>query len=75
MQGFGHHLGASGARVGLWGDEALKSSSERIPSSKLTPCLLLDTSVTMWFLVLCLALSLAGTGETVGTMWEEGEWA
>ncbi|XP_006174347.2 kallikrein-1 [Camelus ferus] len=41
---------------------ALKSSPGRFPSSKLTACLRLDTAVTMWFLILCLALSLAGTG-------------
>lgn len=51
---------------------ALKSSPGRFPSSKLTACLRLDTAVTMWFLILCLALSLAGTGETVGKMWKRG---
>lgn len=44
-----------------WGMRAFKGSSER-----LTTCLPLDTSVTMWFLVLCLSLSLAGTGKTSG---------
>ncbi|XP_045712277.1 kallikrein-1 isoform X1 [Phyllostomus hastatus] len=42
--------------------KAFKSVSGRFFSCWFTTCLPLDTSATMWFLVLCLALSLAGTG-------------
>lgn len=52
------------------GRRALKASFGRLSSSKLTTCLPLDT---MWFPALCLALSLAGTGETVGKMGEGGD--
>lgn len=64
----------AGQGWGPGGMRALKGSSGRLPGSKLTACLPLDTSVFMCFPVLCLALSLAGTGETVGKMWEGG-WA
>lgn len=50
-----------------WGSEGIRAF-KRLPRE--VPQLLHlpapDTSVTMWFLVLCLALSLGGTGETVG---------
>lgn len=44
-----------------------------MPSKQLTTCLALDTSVTMWLLVLCLALFLGKTGESLGVVQEGTE--
>lgn len=58
--------------MGPWwgGSEGFKRLLRKAPQLQAHRLLSLDTSVTMWFLVLRLALSLAGTGETVGKMWE-----
>lgn len=48
-----------------------KGSQRRFLSSKLTVCCSW-TPVTMWFLILFLALSLGGIGETDGE-WEGSE--
>lgn len=52
--------------------KAVKSFPGRLFSCWFATCLPLDTCAAMWFLVLCLALSLAGTGKTAGKVWEGG---
>uniref|UniRef100_A0A8I3NM17 Kallikrein 1 n=3 Tax=Canis lupus familiaris TaxID=9615 RepID=A0A8I3NM17_CANLF len=59
-QGRSPRVGRGGGGGGGGGEmRDLKHSLGRLPSSQLTTSL---PVVTMWFLVLCLALSLAGTG-------------